>query len=195
MTLAERIAKLEPRERKLLGGLLIALGAIFVVFLPAYLYQSVSGQRDENQEIKDFLEKVAEQRTKIDKQKQRRELMNARYEKAMPPLSTIVDEAAKAHSIEIEERSPKPDVPHGKKYVEHILSLKLRGVGLLGVVKMFEKIERSQYPVALTRLNIKPRSGQADTYDIEAFVSAFERKDGPKKEAPAKEDEEEEEEL
>lgn len=192
MTLTERYAKLEPRERKLLGGLLVTFAALFVLFLPAWLYQSVSAQRDDNQEIRDYIDKVAASRTKIAKQKEQRELLEARYAKTMPPLATFVENAAKANEVEIDESGPKPDVPHGKKYVEHVQSVRLRKVGLLGVVKMFEKIEKSGFPVAITRLNLKPRSDGPDSYDIEAHVSAFEQK-GAKKD-PAKEDDAEDDE-
>jgi general secretion pathway protein M len=111
----------------------------------------------------------------------------ARYAKAMPPLASFVEDAARSGNIEIEESGAKPDVPHGKKYVEHVLLMKLRNVGLLGIVKTFEKIERSGYPVAITRLNLKPRAGEPDSYDVEAHVSAYESKDAPKKE-PVKDD-------
>ncbi|NUP06134.1 MAG: hypothetical protein HOW73_08760 [Polyangiaceae bacterium] len=195
MTLAERFAKLDPRERRLLTGLAITVAALFVVFLPAYLYQSVSAKRDDNQEIRDYIDKVTSSRAKIDRQKAQREQLEARYQKSMPPLSTFIEDAAKANQLEIDESAPKPDVPHGKKYVEKIQALKLRKVGLLALVKTLEKIERSNYPVAITRLNIKPRSEGPDSFDVEAFVSAFERKDGPKKEQPAKDEEEGEEET
>lgn len=193
MSLAERFSKLEPRERTLLlgfGGTVVA--AVFL-FLPIYLWQTVGSARDQNQEIRDFLEKVSESRDKIAKKKAQKDALLARYAKKMPPLATFVEDAAKANSITIEESSPKPDVPHGKKYVEHVLSVKLRKVGLLGLVRTLEKIEKSNYPVAVTRLNIKPRSNEPDTYDVDAFISHFESKD-VKKEKPAAKDAEDQEE-
>lgn len=180
MTLAERYAKLEPRERTLLTGLGAVTMLIVFFFVPIYLHQMVSASRDENQAIRDFLDKVSESRTKIDRQNAERNVVAARYAKAMPPLASFVEDAARTGNIEIEESGAKPDVPHGKKYVEHVLLMKLRNVGLLGIVKMFEKIERSGYPVAITRLNLKPRAGEPDSYDIEAHISAYESKDAKK---------------
>jgi general secretion pathway protein M len=49
-------------------------------------------------------------------------------------------------------------------------------VGLLGLLRMFEKIEQSGYPVAITRLNLKPRAGEPDSYEVELGVSAYDRK-------------------
>ena len=129
---------------------------------------------------------VSERRAKIEKQKATREQLQTRYQKTMPALATFVEDAAKTAGVEIEESGPKPDAPHGKKYVEHILFVRLRKVGLLGLVKMLEKIEKSNYPVAITRLNIKPHPGEADSFDVEAFVSQFESKDVKKAAPPPK---------
>jgi general secretion pathway protein M len=196
MSLAERYSKLEPRERRLLLGFGGTVVAGIFLFLPIYLYQTVGAARDQNQEIRDFLEKVNESRDKIAKRKAERETLLARYTKKMPPLATFVEDAAKANQIEISESSAKPDVPHGKKYNEHVLSVRMKKVGLLGFSKTLEKIERSGYPVAITKLKLTPRAGEPDSYDVEMHVSAFERKgDAKDKKADAAEDEGKEEEL
>jgi len=186
--LSERYEKLEPRERRLLGGLVVAFALLLVVFLPAYLYQSVSSKRDENQEIIDYIDKVRSTRAKIEKDKAQRDQQEARYAKSMPPIAAFIESAAKANGVEIDESGPKPDVPHGKKYVEKVQSMRLRKVGLLGLVRTFERIEKSGYPVAITRLNLKPRSDGPDSYDVEANVSVFEQKGVQKKAAAAEAD-------
>ncbi|NUO49257.1 MAG: hypothetical protein HOV80_10415 [Polyangiaceae bacterium] len=197
MSLAERYSKLEPRERRLLLGFGGTILAGIFLFLPIYLFQTVGSARDQNQEIRDFLEKVNESRDKIAKRKAERETLLARYNKKMPPLATFVEDAAKANHIEISESSAKPDVPHGKKYNEHVLSVRMKKVGLLGFSKTLEKIERSGYPVSITKLKLTPRAGEPDAYDIEMHVSAFERKADAKEKKPdaAAEDEGKEEEL
>ncbi len=194
MTLAERIAKLEPRERTLLSGFGVVLAAIVFLFLPLYLHQTVGARRDQNQEIRDYIDKVRESRAKIDKKRAAHDQLLSRYARTMPPLASFVEEAAKANNIDIEESQGKPDVPHGKKYTEHVILVKLRKVGMLSLVKMLERIEKSNYPVAITRLNIKPRADGPDSYDVELNVSQFERKGEAKKEAPKEEQPEPEEE-
>ncbi len=195
MSLAERISKLEPRERNLLLGLAGTLAAAIFLFLPIYLHRTVTASRDENQEIRDFLEKVNESRDKIAKRKSARETLLARYAKKMPPLATFVEDAASANDVDIAESSAKPDVPHGKKYVEHVLNVRFKKVGLAGFAKTLEKIERSGLPVAITKLKMTPRAGEPDSYDIEMHVSAFERKGEPKKETEPEADAAAEEEL
>lgn len=191
-SLAERYAKMEPREQKLLQGLGIALLAIVFFVIPFYLHQMVSDRRDENQAIRDTIDRIAEQRAKIEKRMATQNQLLTRYQKSMPPLASFVEDAAKGN-LEIEETQARPDVPHGKKYVEHVIGVKFRKVGMLGLAKMMEKIERSGLPVAITRLNLKPRVGEADSYDVEMHVSAFEQKDLPKKNTKTEQPEEEEE--
>jgi general secretion pathway protein M len=190
--LADRFAKLEPRERTLLfvlGGML-AFG--IVVVPPVALHQSVSAARDEAQAIRDTLDKIDESREKLAKKRATQEALLARYGREMPALATFVEEAAQAHQVDIAESQARPDIPHGKKYVEHTVSVKLRKVGLLGLSKMLEKIEKSGYPVAVTKLNIKPRAGENDSYDVELHVASFERKDAKPKKSEAAEPSDEE---
>ena len=79
MSLAERYSKLEPRERRLLLGFGGTVLAGIFLFLPIYLFQTVGAARDQNQEIRDFLEKVNESRDKIAKRKADCETLLARY--------------------------------------------------------------------------------------------------------------------
>jgi general secretion pathway protein M len=196
VSLAERFSKLEPRERQLLLGLGGVIAAGMFLFLPIYLWQTVNTARDDNQQIRDFLEKVTESRDKIAKKKAQKDALLSRYAKKMPPLATFVEDAAKANQVEIAESSAKPDVPHGKKYVEHVLSVRLKKVGLAGFSKTLEKIEKSGFPISVTKLKLTPRAGEPDSYDVEMHVSAFERKSDAKDKKPdAAEDEPVEEEL
>ena len=186
--LADRLAKLDPRERTLLTALAALAGALLVIVPPIVLAQRVGEARDEAQAIRDVLEKIDASRDKIAKRRASRDALLARYAKDMPGVSEFVEETAKANNVEIAESQARPDVPHGKKYVEHTVSLKLRQAGLYGLTKMLERIEKSGHPVSLSKLNLKPRNGEKDSYDVELHVAAFERKDSkPKKteEAPA----------
>ena len=143
MSLQERLAKLEPRERTLLLGLGAAIATIVLLVIPGYLYAQVGNLSDENQEIRDYLQKVVEQREKVARRKAAKDAVSARYGKSMPPLASFVEEAATSAGVDIAESSAKPDVPHGKKYTERVVSIRLKKAGLLGIAKMLEKIEQS----------------------------------------------------
>ncbi len=181
MTLRERFEKLEPRERRLLG----ILGAIVASFLvlggPIALFLHTSQRRAENQELRELIESVHAARTQIAERKSKHDALVARYARKAPALAGFIEDAAKANGISAAESQDKPVVPHGKRYDERITVVKIRKVNLLPLLKTLERIEQSAYPVAITRLNIKPRAGEPDTYEVELGVSAFDRKADEKK--------------
>ena len=181
MSLSERFAKLEPRERTLLVTLGGVFAAIVILGIPIGLWTTVSTMRDENQEVEDVIATILESREKLDRAQAEKKALATRYARPAPAMATFLEEAAQANEVELAETTTKPDIPHGKKYVERVTVSKMRKAGLRGLSKTLERIARSGYPVAVTRLGIKPRVGEPDSYDVELSVSAFERKSDKKK--------------
>src|SRR5208283_3890709 len=58
--------------------------------------------------------------------------------------------------------TPLPDIPHGKRYVEHGSNVRLKKTGMLALARLLESIEKSGYPMAITKLNIRHRSGHRE---------------------------------
>lgn len=191
MTIQERFAKLEPRERTMVGVMVAFFGALVFLGGPYWLFTTVSTARDDNQAIRDFIDTVAESRTKIEAKRATQDALLLRYAKTVP--ANFIDDAAKSNSVEVADNAKKPDVPRGKKFTEHVQLLHMHKVGLLGLSKMLEKLESGGYPLAVTRLNIKPRAGEADSYEVELGISTYERKadSGKKETTPAPADSEE----
>jgi general secretion pathway protein M len=181
VSLGDRWAKLEPRERTLLGALIGLFVAIVVIGVPVGLYTTVSSMRDENQEVKDTIDSLLESREKLEKQRAARDAQAARYARPAPAMAAFLEDAARANQVELAETTTKPDLPHGKKYVERITVSKMRKTGLRGLAKTLERIARSGYPGAITRLGIKPKVGEPDQYDVDISISAFEKKSDKKK--------------
>ena len=71
----------------------------------------------------------------------------------------------------------RPDVPHGKKFVERSTTVHLKKSGLLPIAKFLETLETSGYPVEVSRLALRKRVGEQDSYDVEVGVSAYDRSD------------------
>jgi len=180
VTFAERLDKLEPRERRLLGILTGLVAALLVLALPLYAWSAVRDARDGNEQIRDLISDIYKARMSVGEMRAKQEALLARYSKPAPQLGGFIEDAAKANNITIADSQDKPEVPHGKKYTERVTSVKLHKVGLLNLVKMLEKIEQSGHPVAISRLNIRPRSGEPDSYEVELGVSAYDRKADPK---------------
>ena len=66
-------------------------------------------------------------------------------------------------------------MPHGKRYVERNTVIHLKKSGMGPIARFLEAIEKSAYPVAVSRLNIRKRAGEPDSYDVEVGVSAYDR--------------------
>ena len=170
--------KLEPRERRLLGVLGAVVGAILVFFVPFLVVRAASQKASENQEVRDLIATLSESRGAVAERRAKHDALLARYARPAPKLAGFIDEIARANGI-VAEAQDRPDNPHGKRYNERLTVVKMHKVGLRAVAKTLEKIEQSGHPVAITRLNIRPRSGEQDSYEVEAGVSAFDRKADP----------------
>ena len=46
-----------------------------------------------------------------------------------------------------------------------------------------ESVERAQYPIVFSRLDIRKRLSESDSYDVELIASAYDRKEAPKSDA------------
>ncbi|MDC0679903.1 MULTISPECIES: hypothetical protein [Sorangium] len=179
MTLRERLDKLEPRERRLLTILLGFLAVIVLLLVPIGLASVASSKRAENQEIRDLLQSIYEASGKVSERKALKDALLARYSRPAPALAGFIEDAAKQQQLTAAESQDRPDVPHGKKYTERITVVKMHRIGMLGLAKMLEHIEGSGHPVAVTKLNLKPRAGEPDSYEVELGISAFDRKGEP----------------
>lgn len=175
MTLRERFEKLEPRERRLLVILASILGSFVFLLGPVGLYSVVAGKRSENQEVRDLIDQVYEARATISERRAKRDALVARYAHTAPALAGFIEEATKENGVSSAESQDRPPLPHGKRYSERSTTVKIHKIGMLALAKTLEKIEQSGYPVAVTRLSLKPRSGEPDSYEVELGVSAFDR--------------------
>ncbi|MGD0528363.1 MAG: hypothetical protein ABSE49_24720, partial [Polyangiaceae bacterium] len=90
-----------------------------------------------------------------------------------------LEQTARAQKLEVTDSTPLPDVPHGKRYVEHGTDIHLKKTGMLPLAKFLEALETSGYPVAVTRLSIRKRSGENDSYDVEVGVTSYDRTEAP----------------
>jgi general secretion pathway protein M len=176
MTLRERFEKLEPRERRLLTILGSVFGVVLFLLGPIGVYGLVSSKRAANQEVRELIDNIYAQRALIAERRAKHDALLARYAKPAPPLAGFIEEAAKTQSLTAAESQDRPEAPHGKRYTERMTVVKMHKIGLLPLVKTLEKIEQSGHPVTVSRLSIKPRSGEPDSYEVELGVSAFDRK-------------------
>jgi general secretion pathway protein M len=176
VSLQTRLDKLEPRERRLLTIFGSLVGAALFLAGPVGILSHVSGKRSENEELSALIDSIYEARAQVAERRAKKEAMLARYAKPAPALAGFLDEAAKANGLTAAESQDRPEAPHGKRYSERYTVLKLHKVGLAPLAGMIEQIEQSGYPVIVSKLSIKPRTGEPDSYEVELGVSAYDRK-------------------
>lgn len=180
------VDSLDPRERRLLA----VLGSVFVVLVfalvPVLVGTHLSGRREENAAFASAIEAVQAGRAAIRKREAERQEVLARYGTPAPALASFLAERAKEAKVEIPESQDRPAVPHGKRWEERSTKVVLRKVKLLGLVDFLEGIVQAPYPLRITRLAVKRRSGEPDSWDAEVVVSAWDRKaDDKSKTKPA----------
>jgi general secretion pathway protein M len=176
MTIAARLDKLDERERKLLVILGWVVGVLIVLVVPIVIVSALSSKRAANDEYKSVLAAIDEARSTMNERKARHDALLAKYLDATPALAGFIEQAAKSQSLSAADTQDKPETPHGKRYTERFTVVKMHKIGMRPLVEMLQQIESSGHPVAVTRLNIKPRAGEPDQYEIELGVSAFDRK-------------------
>ena len=131
-----------------------------------------------NKALRDAIATIKGARDEVRLRQAKKEAIASRYANRAPGLAGVLEKAAKDNKLDIPESQDKPEVPHGKKYIERTTVVRLRKAGMLALGKTLESLEQQHMPVAITRLNIRRRGGEHDSYDVELGISAFDRDPG-----------------
>ncbi len=183
MTLGERFAQLEPRERRLAMVLVALFGVFVVIGIPVMITSAVGSKRTDNEALQEAILKIRQGRAQYAARSANQDAVVERYAKTTPALAGFLDRLAKQNKVDIPESQDQATVPHGKLYEERSTRITLRKVGMLPLAKFMEAIERSGYPVKISKLNVRRSGSQPDQYDVSMTVSAFDRKEAEKKKA------------
>jgi general secretion pathway protein M len=176
---ARPLLEMNARERRLLAFIGFVAGLVFLLAVPFVLEAIVHANQSDNDELRQALSDVQEARGRVHERQVKKDAIAQRYARKAPALAGYLEQAARQQKLEVTDSTPLPDVPHGKRYVEHGTAIHLKKTGMLAFARFLESIEQSSYPVAVTRLNIRKRSGENDSYDIEIGVSSYDRTELP----------------
>jgi len=166
---------LNPREQRMASVAVLVVGVMVLLAVPIGLQTLVSSRKAENEELRSALAAVNNARGQIRERQDRKSSLAQRYGKKAPQLAGFLEQSASAQKLQVTDSVDRPDVPHGKKYVERNTVIHLKKSGMASIAKFLEAIEKSAYPVAVSRLNIRKRAGEPDSYDVEVGVSAYDR--------------------
>lgn len=185
MKLGKLVERFDSREQRLLRILGMVFGGAVVVAVWFGSYWVVGESQVKVDALRNAISEIGSSQAAIAKAEQRRQTIAQRYSLTAPPLAAFLDAAAKETSVEIPESQDRPVVPHGKRYEERAIRLQLRKVGLGNLAHFLEKIEQPGHPIVLSKLNIRKRLTEPDSYDVELIASAYDRKELPKAEPGA----------
>jgi general secretion pathway protein M len=175
---------LNPREQRMATLAVAVVGVMLFLAVPIGLQTLVSSRRSDNDDLRAALHAVNGARGQIRDRQERKSSLAQRYGKKAPQLAGFLEQSASAQKLQVNDSVDRPDIPHGKRYVERNTVIHLKKSGMGAIAKFLEAIEKSGYPVAISRLNIRKRAGEPDSYDVEVGVSAYDRNE-PTPAAPA----------
>ncbi|MGC4089778.1 MAG: type II secretion system protein GspN [Polyangiaceae bacterium] len=118
MTLRERLARLEDRERRLLGILALVVGFILLLAIPFGVTAMLHGSRSDNAALRDVIQQINASRPMALHNRAMHKAVEERYARPAPPLTSFLATLAKEVEVEIPETQDRPVVPHGKRYEE-----------------------------------------------------------------------------
>ena len=191
MSLRDRINQLEDRERRLLGVFVLVFGVFVILVIPLGVTAYLSSVKDDNETIREAIDAIDDGRAMLSKRAGERADVEARYARKAPALAGYLASVAEGVSVEIPETQDQQAVPHGKSFEERSNKITMRDVGMLPLAKFMEELAQSGYPVSISRLNIRKRGTQPDSYNVQMTVSAYDKKAKPKPKPKADEGEDE----
>ena len=167
--------ELNSRERRLVGVLGAVVTVVALLAVPFGTELLVQSRRADNDAVRQALSDVQDARGRVRERQARKDAISQRYAKRAPALAGFIEQKAREEKLEVTDSVDRPDVPQGKRYTERSTNVHLKKAGMYAISKFLESIEKSGFAVALTRLSIHKRTGEPDSYDVEAGVSAYDR--------------------
>jgi len=175
VNIQERIDRLAPRERQLLGIMVAVFLVMVILLVPLGVTTILGSRRGDIESLQAALDRIATERPMLERRQQEKEALLSKYRSAAPALAGYLSKAATSQSIEIPEIKDRPPVPYGKKFEEQSVEITLKKVGLLNLSKFLESVVQGGYPISIGKLNIRSRSAQPDSYDVSMTVSSYRR--------------------
>jgi hypothetical protein len=175
MTIQDRIAALEPRERRLVGVLVLIFAGLLLLSIPLGVSALLSDETEAHAQLTEAIERLETEGEAIHERQEAKEAVLARYETQAPALAGFLSKAASASNLAIPESKPEQPIGHGKRYEERPTAISFRKVGLLSLVKFMERVSGGTEPIGITKLNVRKRGAEPDSYDVQMTVAAYHR--------------------
>ncbi|MDP9035694.1 MAG: hypothetical protein M3O50_12890 [Myxococcota bacterium] len=177
--MAGPLLQMNARERRLVAAIALVAAIVLLLSIPFGLEAVLHSNAVDNDELRQALSDVQDARGRVRERQLKKDAIALRYARTAPALAGYLEQTARQQKLEVTDSTPLPDVPHGKRYVEHGSDIHLKKTGMLSFARFLESLEKSGFPLAVTRLEIRKRSGENDSYDVEVAVSSYDRTEVP----------------
>jgi type II secretory pathway component PulM len=167
--------RMAPRERRWVAGLSIGVLAVGTALGLYLIFSSISELEEGNADIREALATIAKNRDEYLEAKARAQSQEQRLGSDPPQLVADIESAAREETVQIAESNERPPLAVGKRWLEHDVDLKIRGVGLQALADFLRRVETGPRPIFCTRLSLKRRFSESDKLDAELTATAFER--------------------
>ncbi len=147
--------RLAPRQRKLFVSFVATGLGLLTIFGTWTVFSTISDLEDGNAAIRDALKAIATNRDAYLDAKARGAAQEARIGTDPPQLTGDIEAAAHEETLEIAESSERPATPAGRRYLEHDVDIKMRGVGLQPLTKFMRRLETGPRLVFFTHFSLK----------------------------------------
>jgi hypothetical protein len=172
--------RMAPRERAWVTGLSIAIVVVAIALGVFLTFSSISDLEEGNADTREALGAIAKHRDDYLEAKARMQAQDVRLGSEPPQIVADIEAAAHEETVQIAESNERPPLGAGKRWIQHDVDLKIRGVDLQALTNFLRRVETSTRPIFVTHLSIKRRFSETDKLDVELTASAFERvKDTP----------------
>lgn len=180
------MARLNPRERVLLGVLLIVFFAIATVVLFMMRSTALAEKREAIDDLRRGLELVYTKGTVFDLKKKEKAAREARIANATPIIfSTLIEDTSKtlvAGTVSGEEEKASTELGNG--LIKRVYGFQVRNVPIEELLTFLTKLEQQPgHIVIVERLAIKSPSSEEDRLNVEVDLATWELL--PKAEAPS----------
>jgi type II secretory pathway component PulM len=167
--------RMAPRERRWVTGLSITVLVVATALGLFLVFSSISDLEEGNADIREALGTIAKNRDEYLEAKARAQAQEQRLGSDPPQIVADIEAAAREETVQIAESNERPPLGAGKRWIEHDVDLKIRGVDLQALSNFLRRAETGPRPIFFTRLSIKRRFSEADKLDAELTATAFER--------------------
>ena len=176
------VERLNPRERVLLGVMsFIALGLIcFLVII--FTHRSLSGLQEQVYAQEELVQQLRATAPEIRARIEAGQKAGKQAPTECPALGTLIEEGATKAGMgdTVLEMVDQPEERVGS-YVRKSVEVRLRRKPLQELSEFWALTvnNRAEYPVAITRLTVRRRLNEEDSYDVDMTVSCYEQTKQP----------------